>query len=402
MKKMAKKTDFEYRCFLCRKQDDKARTYTRSYDLILHMVNTHRKFPVDAKHNAYYAADGSDLRDATRDEIEKYRLAAAHKRRKPEAESSCEKSENATTTYPGGRVDTTRTRRDDDRGRSGYTAHTRDVERRTSSHDQDWKTGRNLSRDSKRGRETATRDSSRADTSRHQEKRDAGGRSSDRERKTGESAEVTDDDERDRRKMEEIMRRMEERKVAKKSELAKRATEDAKVLTVAVDPKGSKERRPETEDASEVERAAAGPPRALKKAVTEKKKAVTEKEKVVTAESKQRKDARKWASGEVSDTAVVTQSTGENLSRRQRGVKKIAEKKPTESAEVAQATYMQDFVASQYPPMDGSISSTVRLGRAFVSGALGRRTDDPKLFDAAVNVTDCSVRLSTTGDLSSP
>jgi len=111
------------------------------YDLILHMVNTHRKFPVDAKHNAYYAADGSDLRDATRDEIKKYRLAAAHKRRKPEAESFCEKSESATTTQPGGRVETTRTRRDDDRERSSYTAHTREVDRRTSSHNQDWKTG---------------------------------------------------------------------------------------------------------------------------------------------------------------------------------------------------------------------------------------------------------------------
>jgi len=196
--------------------------------------------------------------------------------------------------------------------------------------------------------------------------------------------------------MEKIMRRMEERKVAKESELAKRATDDAKVLTVAVDSKGSKERRPGTEDASEVERAAAEPPRAIKKAVTEKKKAVTEKEKVVTTESRQRYDARKWASGEVSDTTVVTQSTREKLSRRQRGVKKTVEKKPTELAEVAHATYVQNFVASQYLPMDEGVMSTVRLGRAFVSGALGRGTDYPKLFDAAVNMTDCSVRLSRT------
>jgi len=34
------------------------------------MVNTHRKFPVGAKHNAYYAADGTHLRDATKEEIE--------------------------------------------------------------------------------------------------------------------------------------------------------------------------------------------------------------------------------------------------------------------------------------------------------------------------------------------
>jgi len=40
MKKAAKNTDFDYKCFPCLKQDDKARSYTRSFDLILHMVNT--------------------------------------------------------------------------------------------------------------------------------------------------------------------------------------------------------------------------------------------------------------------------------------------------------------------------------------------------------------------------
>jgi len=46
--------------------------------------------------------------------------------------------------------------------------------------------------------------------------------------------------------------------------------------------------------------------------------------------------------------------------------------------------------------MDEGVSSTVRLGKAFVSGALGRRTDDTKWFDAAANITECSVRLLTT------
>jgi len=52
MKKAVKKTEWEYRCFPCQEQDDKARKYTRCYDLMLHMVNTHGKFPGDAKHNA--------------------------------------------------------------------------------------------------------------------------------------------------------------------------------------------------------------------------------------------------------------------------------------------------------------------------------------------------------------
>jgi len=92
MKKAAKKMDFEYRCFPCRKQDDKARSYTLSYDLTLHMVNTHKKFPNDVKHNAYYAANGTDLRDASDEEIDKYRLAAAHKRKKPAVEAALDKT----------------------------------------------------------------------------------------------------------------------------------------------------------------------------------------------------------------------------------------------------------------------------------------------------------------------
>jgi len=97
IKRAMKKTDFEYRCYPCQVlQDDKARSYTKSYDLILHMVNTHRKFPIDAKHNAYYAAVGSDLRDATEEEVVEYRLAAPHKRKKPDVELSGDRSESAT------------------------------------------------------------------------------------------------------------------------------------------------------------------------------------------------------------------------------------------------------------------------------------------------------------------
>jgi len=345
MKKMNKKTDFEYRCFLCRKQDDKARTYTRSYDLILHMVNTHRKFPVEARYNAFYAADGSDIRDATREEIEKYRLAVAHKRRKPEAESSCEKSGSARTVHPGGLDETTRVRKDDDRGRKGYPSHNREDDRRTSSYDKDWKTGRPLSHDSTKGREASTRESSKGETPRHQDKRDAGGRSTDRDRKTGESADVTDDDERDKRKMEEIMRRMEERKVAKEAEIKRKEIGDAKTHAVVIGAKVSKERRPGTDDKSTAERVVADIHHISEKVLAGKKKAVT-------ADSEQREQARLWAAGEVSDTAVVTQSTGEKASTRQRGAKKNTERKMTDSAEVTAATYVQNFVASQYPPMD--------------------------------------------------
>jgi len=389
MKKINKKTDFEYGCFICHKQDDKARTYTRSYDLILHMVNTHRKFPVEARHNAFYAADGSDVRDATREEVEKYRLAVAHKRRKPETESSCEKSGSTTTVRPVDPDETTRARKDDDRGRKGDSSRSREDDRRTSSYDKDWKTGRPLSRDSTKEREASSRGSKKVETPRHQGKKDAGGRSTDREKKKRESADVTDDDERDQRKMEEIMRRMEERKLAKDAELKTKDVGDATTPALVTGTMGSKERRPGTDDKSTAERVVVDIRHASEKVPAEKKK-------VPTADCEQRKQARVWAAGDVSDTSVVTQSTGEKASARQRGAKKTTERKTVDSAEVTAATYVQNFVAAQYPPMDEGVSSTVRLGRAFVSGAFGRRTDDPKLFEAAVNITECSVRLLTT------
>jgi len=93
MKKAVKKVDLEYCCFPCRKQDDKARSYTRSYDLTLHMVNTLKKFPTDVKHNTHYEADSTDLRDATKKKIDKYHLAASHKRRKPAVDAAHDKTE---------------------------------------------------------------------------------------------------------------------------------------------------------------------------------------------------------------------------------------------------------------------------------------------------------------------
>jgi len=55
----------------------------------------------------------------------------------------------------------------------------------------------------------------------------------------------------------------------------------------------------------------------------------------------------------------------------------------------------QDYIASQYPTVDEGVSSTVRLGRSLVSGAMGRRTDDPKMFEIAVELMNCSVSLRT-------
>jgi len=92
------------------------------------MVNTHQKYPVDARHNTYYTASGSDLRDATEEGIEKYRLAAAHKRRKPE--SLCDKSKNTTLVTDVCESSTTCVHKGDKKGRGGDPSCDRDMDQR--------------------------------------------------------------------------------------------------------------------------------------------------------------------------------------------------------------------------------------------------------------------------------
>jgi len=115
------------------------------------MVNTHKKFPTDVKHNAYYEADGSDLRDATPEEREKYRLAALHKRKKPEAESFCGKSESMTVAAPEGQSRVEDARNSDLRRRDVGNSRDRD-ERGTHRRESRDKSGRTSSRDSVKSR----------------------------------------------------------------------------------------------------------------------------------------------------------------------------------------------------------------------------------------------------------
>jgi len=238
MKKTAKKTEFEYWCFSCRKQDDKARSYTRSYDLILHMINTHRKFSVEAKHNTYYAADGSDLRDATDEEIEKYRLAAMHKRRKPE--SPGEKSESTTRVIDDRNSDMARATKDEEKRRSGYSSHGRDANRRAQDKEISAKSERPISRDSRRGHDTDDRKSNRDHTARRGSGDSVGGRSTERDKKTKSTTGEEDDEERDRRKLAEIIKRMEDKKATKGSEVTHKvglSGESPVTATITRDPK---------------------------------------------------------------------------------------------------------------------------------------------------------------------
>jgi len=203
-----------------------------------------------------------------------------------------------------------------------------------------------------------------------------------------------DDDERDRRKLAEIIKRMDERKLTKESD-ARHSVVTRPVKTIITAkvkvPKGREEG---------VEMVRGGVKKTMESHDVPKKPANVKPDvtvvKSITAGAAQRDAVRRWAANETSDTELVTQSTVSKSSNRPKGAKKVSDKVPEVVVEDAQSLEIQDFIASQYPPVDKGVSSTVRLGRALVSGALGRRNDDPKLFGAAINIVECSVRLQTT------
>jgi len=163
MKKAAKKPEWEYRCFPCQEQDDKARKYTRSYNLVLHMMNTHRKFSIDAKHNAYYAADGSDVRDATREEIEKYHLTALHKPKKLDADAAGGKSGSSTSVVRAGKEDKDSPQKRDEKTRGRNSSRDRKRDRGSRNREAEMKDNRTSSRDAKKKKDTSNAERPKTD-----------------------------------------------------------------------------------------------------------------------------------------------------------------------------------------------------------------------------------------------
>jgi len=387
MKKTARRTEFEYRCFPCREQDDKARSYTRSYDLILHMVNTHMKFPTDAKHNAYYKADGSDLRDATPEEKEKYRLAAQHKRKKPEPESPCGKVGN-TIAAQENKSKVEEKRNSDQRRRDVENPRDRD-ERGVHRKGSEDKSGRTPSRDSAKGRGSDHRDRSRTGGSLRDEDNGHEKRTNLSDGKAKGEADGVDDDERDRLEVAEIMRRIEERKAAKQLEASRSSRKEKGRVDTVADVSHGKDKTGSSDVARTTDKIVADAQRMTKKAGAGR---ITATVSHVT----QREAARSWAAEESTDCSTVARSTTEKSSTRSKAVKKNKEAKPTVVNETMESIEAQNFIAAQYPPVDEGVLSATRLGRALVSGALGRCTDDPQMFDAAVGIVECSVVLRTT------
>jgi len=98
-----KATRLFFKCQPCDEIEDRDRTYTRSYDLVAHLVNTHKLYPVSIKHNATYLPLKSDLRAATVEEILKYKDANKHgRKRAAESTSTGQVSASGTATEPEG------------------------------------------------------------------------------------------------------------------------------------------------------------------------------------------------------------------------------------------------------------------------------------------------------------
>jgi len=292
MKSSTKKTDFEYRCFPCLKQDDKARSYTQSYDLVLHIVNTHRKFPIDAKHNAYYAADRSDLRNATKEVIEKYRLAALHKQRKPDADSAWGKSESSTSMACENKQDTGRPRKRDERQRGKESDREKDRDRGSRNREAEGKDSRPSSRDARKEKDRSSAERRRTDGKKSKGIKEKESRSyKQKEKRQSEytGLDEADEDERDRRNMEEIKRRMKGRKAAKKMELSR--TTKKKVKTSSREPLST----PAKETIKTADTSKDGEEKTIGTRRVPKKTGRTASE-LMMADVAQREDALQWAS----------------------------------------------------------------------------------------------------------
>jgi len=420
---------------------------------MLHMVNTHRKFPVDSKHNAYYAADGSDVRNATKEEIKKYRLAALHKRKKPDVDVPVGKNGSSTSAVRADKYETDSPVKRDQKSRGKDSSRDRERDGGSRNREAEMKDGRTSSRDARKEKDTSTAERRRTDDKKDEKSKDkdmsfverrtsdgkrderASGKDTsskerrktetkmdEREKEKGTSSaernrkrkkedearkkerrvsehiekkrgqytglDELGEEERDMRNMAEIQRRIEGRRLAKELEHSRAKKEELEKSKSTL-PSTIRAERSQKTDTSIPEVTGLVGERGV---LTTMSQTPCE---LMAADIEQRERAREWASGSTSDTTLVTQSTTDRVSLRQKAVKKAADK--AMSKEVAQSLANQEAIASQYPPIiDESVSSTVRLGRALVSSAMGKRNEDPKIFEAMVELQECSVVLHST------
>jgi len=342
------------------------------------------------RHNTYYRADGSDLRDATEEEIEKYRLAASYKRRKPESEPVRDKAKTTNSATRDEKKESAQpTKCDDDRGREKSIRH-RDKDAGSRKKEIGDKGGRAESRDSRKDKGGGKRSHSRSKTDWNESGRRSDIRTAKRDEKGSGDVGDVDEDERDQPKMEEIRLWMENRKASK---VIKIGGTEVKVKSTPVSGAASssvKEIRTTT-DASKLEEKLPGSRKGAKK---------TAAPRTVSSEAgiSQREEAIRWAaSGTASETSMAKGGVESEMTTNTRVIMEVLTvEMGMVTPESADSLFVQEFVALQYPPVEEVVSSTVRLGRALVSGALGMRTDDPKLFKTAMQLPDCSVVIRST------
>jgi len=190
--------------------------------------------------------------------------------------------------------------------------------------------------------------------------------------------------------MEEIRRRIEERKSLKEKKSGGIGTAKVdvtpKVAAASTSTKDvRKEGRKEKDKDRDVEDKVITGRRASKKATTS---ATT----VSAADAAQREEAISWASSTVLETSGERIGGGEKKALRSRAQPGVG----GTSTDSAGERVVQDFIASQYPPVEETVSSATQMGRALVSGALGMRLDDPRYFETAVKLPECTVVLQST------
>jgi len=183
-----------------------------------------------------------------------------------------------------------RARKTDKKGRGGYSSRDSDANRRLCD------------KASKGDKECVSSRGSRGNTTRKSAAEGrVGGYSPERDKKSRNNPDDVDEVERDRCKVAEIMCRIEERKVTKKSDVAHGVTTDG---LKSVPGTGNKTKRGKREDDDVTEvitREMAAPSEVSKKTSTVRRD-------TVGADTAQRDAAMQWAAGGTSDTNIVTQS----------------------------------------------------------------------------------------------
>jgi len=190
--------------------------------------------------------------------------------------------------------------------------------------------------------------------------------------------------------MEEIRQRMKDRKASKATDIGRLDVKGKSNSASRPASSSAKEVRATT-DASKLEEKLTGSRKGAKKTAALRTASSA-------ADITRGEETILWAaSGTASETSMVKGDGKDAMMTDTRAIMGASVvETSTVAIESADSLFVQEYVALQYPPVEETVSSTVRLGRALVSGALGMRTDEPKLFETAIRLPDCSVVIRST------